>query len=226
MYCQNRYYDPANGRWLTRDPIGTAGGVNLYSYCGAGPVGNADASGLFRLIIIGDNSRVPLGDFGGRLYLPWPEGDDRTNWGRDMSKKEILEAMIYCDEFYFYGHGNAYGDLQLDDGEWITSEDIAYVFRWRAMLGRGKMKNVYLGACWSCRTKDSVNLWLLLTMELTGYPEGTAAKWPPQINFPRTFRSPVRRNPGNEWSPAIGDPKLEATFAEKKGRKRIGKRKG
>ena len=32
VYCQNRYYDPANGRWLTRDPIGTAGGVNLYSF--------------------------------------------------------------------------------------------------------------------------------------------------------------------------------------------------
>ena len=45
-YCQNRYYDPANGRWLTRDPIGYEGGINLYGYCGGGPVGAADPWGL------------------------------------------------------------------------------------------------------------------------------------------------------------------------------------
>ena len=45
-YCQNRYYDPANGRWLTRDPIGYEGGINLYGYCGGGPVGAVDPWGL------------------------------------------------------------------------------------------------------------------------------------------------------------------------------------
>lgn len=47
MYlCQHRYYDPANGRWLTRDPIGYAGGVNVYGYCEGGPVGIVDPMGL------------------------------------------------------------------------------------------------------------------------------------------------------------------------------------
>ncbi len=44
-YCQNRYYDPANGGWLNRDPIGYAGGMNMYGYCGGGPVGAADPTG-------------------------------------------------------------------------------------------------------------------------------------------------------------------------------------
>ncbi|HMS55687.1 MAG TPA: RHS repeat-associated core domain-containing protein [Fimbriimonadaceae bacterium] len=48
-YCQNRYYDPANGGWLNRDPIGYSGGMNLYGYCGGGPVGAADPSGLSRI---------------------------------------------------------------------------------------------------------------------------------------------------------------------------------
>ena len=43
--CQHRMYDASAGRWLNRDPIGYAGGVNLYGYCGAGPVGSADPSG-------------------------------------------------------------------------------------------------------------------------------------------------------------------------------------
>jgi RHS repeat-associated protein len=45
-YCLQRYYDPANGRWLTEDPIGYEGGLNLYGYCGNSPVGSVDASGL------------------------------------------------------------------------------------------------------------------------------------------------------------------------------------
>ena len=46
ILCLHRYYDPATGRWLTRDPIGYAGGLNLYAYCGNAPVGGVDASGL------------------------------------------------------------------------------------------------------------------------------------------------------------------------------------
>lgn len=45
-YCQNRYYDLYAGRWLTRDPIGRAGGVNIYSYATASPVGRTDHTGL------------------------------------------------------------------------------------------------------------------------------------------------------------------------------------
>jgi RHS repeat-associated protein len=45
-YCLQRYYDPANGRWLTEDPIGYEGGLNLYGYCGNSPVGSVDPSGL------------------------------------------------------------------------------------------------------------------------------------------------------------------------------------
>ena len=42
--CGHRYYDTL-GRWVTRDPIGYAGGINLYGYCGGNPVGRADPEG-------------------------------------------------------------------------------------------------------------------------------------------------------------------------------------
>ena len=42
----HRYYDPAEGRWITPDPIGYAGGMNAYEYCGDNPVGAVDPSGL------------------------------------------------------------------------------------------------------------------------------------------------------------------------------------
>jgi RHS repeat-associated protein len=40
-----RLYDPAVGRFLNPDPIGFAGGLNLYGYCGGNPVGLVDPSG-------------------------------------------------------------------------------------------------------------------------------------------------------------------------------------
>ena len=45
-YVRNRYYAAHLGRWLTRDPIGYQGGINLYECVQSSPVGKADASGL------------------------------------------------------------------------------------------------------------------------------------------------------------------------------------
>ncbi len=38
VLCTNRYYDPQQGRFLTRDPIGYGGGINLYGYTANNPV--------------------------------------------------------------------------------------------------------------------------------------------------------------------------------------------
>jgi RHS repeat-associated protein len=57
----HRYYDPQSGRFLTRDPIGYAGGINLYSYVANNPINRADASGL-----TGEELALPAaGAFGG-----------------------------------------------------------------------------------------------------------------------------------------------------------------
>jgi RHS repeat-associated protein len=42
----HRAYDPGLGRWLSRDPIGEDGGLNLYAYVGNEPVNFSDPSGL------------------------------------------------------------------------------------------------------------------------------------------------------------------------------------
>jgi RHS repeat-associated protein len=41
-----RAYDPNQGRWLSRDPLGEAGGLNLYGYVGNDPVNATDPLGL------------------------------------------------------------------------------------------------------------------------------------------------------------------------------------
>ncbi len=46
VYVRARYYDPVNGTWINRDPIGTSGGLNLNGFVENNPVRNVDASGL------------------------------------------------------------------------------------------------------------------------------------------------------------------------------------
>jgi len=41
-----RFYNPGIGRWMTRDPIGERGGINLYGFAGNNPVNWADPYGL------------------------------------------------------------------------------------------------------------------------------------------------------------------------------------
>ncbi len=43
---RNRFYDQTTGRWLQEDPIGVAGGTNLYQFNGNNPVAYTDPFGL------------------------------------------------------------------------------------------------------------------------------------------------------------------------------------
>ncbi|CAN5831421.1 hypothetical protein BH11PLA1_BH11PLA1_01550 [soil metagenome] len=51
MYCvRNRWYLPRTGRWLTPDPIGYAGGRNLFEYCQSRPFDFYDPNGLWSVM--------------------------------------------------------------------------------------------------------------------------------------------------------------------------------
>ncbi|GHU06982.1 hypothetical protein FACS1894158_14670 [Betaproteobacteria bacterium] len=44
-YNFNRYYDPEIGRYVTQDPVGIEGGINLYAYVNGGPLIYVDPTG-------------------------------------------------------------------------------------------------------------------------------------------------------------------------------------
>jgi len=55
----HRYYDSGRGRFVTRDPIGYNGGINLYGFVGNNPVNDIDPEGTQSPNKDDDNSGLP-----------------------------------------------------------------------------------------------------------------------------------------------------------------------
>ena len=75
-----RAYDPALGRWLNQDPIGLAGGLNLYAYVGGRPTRFSDPSGLEA----GNLNRL----------VPGPNGEVASGGGVDNSALGTVMGII------------------------------------------------------------------------------------------------------------------------------------
>ena len=73
VFTLYRAYDPVTGRWLSRDPIGEEGGINLYGYVSNGPVNYVDPLGLFQF----------YGNWGGPN---WVSGQERSESGQIPSQ--------------------------------------------------------------------------------------------------------------------------------------------
>jgi RHS repeat-associated protein len=61
-----RTYDSAQGRWISRDPLGEGVDYNLYRYCGNNPMGFSDPDGLQPLFPLFGEPITPKPGIGGR----------------------------------------------------------------------------------------------------------------------------------------------------------------
>lgn len=64
-YARHRYYSPELGRWLSADPIGFAGGLNLYTGMANSPTNFVDPDGLDVEVYVTHNNRIT----GGHVFM-------------------------------------------------------------------------------------------------------------------------------------------------------------
>ena len=92
-FMRARYYDPETGRFINKDPIGYAGGINLYTYVGNNLINWIDKDGRKTIVItihdagVGTHSAVYVNNSGSPVlydpagsYVPETSGRGSGDW--------------------------------------------------------------------------------------------------------------------------------------------------
>ena len=98
-----RWYDAETGRWLSKDPIGLSGGLNLYAFCGGDALNYLDSNGcgkvkIFTLTVKGIRKYISRDS--AKKILKTGKGATVTVEGKGVNKKakrlaeEVTEKRV------------------------------------------------------------------------------------------------------------------------------------
>jgi RHS repeat-associated protein len=95
LYYGLRYYNPATGRWLSRDPSDEQGGVNLYGFVDNRPTGSIDGRGDYGRDVHGYFTYFAALAAGASVHDARSLG--AYTWGPDASRSDNAIDVIYTN---------------------------------------------------------------------------------------------------------------------------------
>ncbi|WP_318393283.1 RHS repeat-associated core domain-containing protein, partial [Enterobacter sp.] len=179
-YNRHRYYDPAQGRYITQDPIGLEGGINAYAYplnpvINIDPLGlynyksnNIDDVGKYALAMCNAKSISENKEYGGLIckkegiYYPQSPIKSENHSGIDLIKIKCPEGFERVGDYHTHGF---YSD---EKGNITTKENDAYK---SLEFSRRDIRNSYMNGM----GKKEYSSYL-------GTPNGTYLKYNPKVN--------------------------------------------
>jgi RHS repeat-associated protein len=126
-YYGYRYYAPKVQRWTSRDPLGEAGGVNLYAFVGNDPVNYVDPIGTLRR-----SGKHLQNDTGAEQITLYGDGD------------APFEPRLNFDLFSAPKEGDLLRPFQDDDGQWVIGARVGKVVDQRKYFRPGH----FFGTVW------------------------------------------------------------------------------
>lgn len=196
-YNWHRYYDPKTGRYLTPDPIGLLGGINLYVYANLNPINSVDPLGLNPAILIGQGAGASSGFGVGAAGYSQQQAANEALTSSVMSvwRKYFHPPIYAAGEFLLGGAGDWFYDFLHPPA--ITAENGGFCPPYLDAKGSGDPPIVY-------DPKDLGPLW-----DAPGMPGWTYGS--PDPNLPPPPKKP--KKPQSLWE--------KIKFVVKEGLKRL-----
>ncbi len=121
-YQRHRFYDPSTGLFTQEDPIGLAGGRNLYAFAGGDPINFRDPFGLCPEDKGGDGKHNTIAD------CP-PGSSGHTEFNQRAGGR--LEAAGWADPMLFFGGAQSQGTASVIGRAFVpqTKSVLGHIFR-------------------------------------------------------------------------------------------------
>jgi hypothetical protein len=145
-YYRARYYDPRIGRFISEDPIGLFGGINMYAYANANATNFVDPSGLDAQVLVGgpyaghSYGHVALRVFGNGYDMTYDFGRYGATWGLGGSAGEG-QLRVWSDFDAYIAGENATGRTTTGYTYKTSAEQDAAVMAYYAGLIKGIKPN-------------------------------------------------------------------------------------
>jgi RHS repeat-associated protein len=123
-YMRARYYDPEVGRFINKDPIGYAGGMNLFGYVGGNPVNFIDPWGLFTIVVSDPGGRNGP-TYGATITVTSDSGQTVTvagsSWPNPNNPSPGVASGTYDAIYSPTGHHGISPGVRLENGNAIPT---------------------------------------------------------------------------------------------------------